>query len=100
MAMSIFPSSAVLSVQMPRAWQRQPGGRQGPKRGSAWFWSASSVPTVGGPRLRGAAVPARGPSPRSSDRRGDAGMDSGFGVSSCVPSSALEIKNQSDYSSP
>lgn len=31
---------------------------------------------------------------------GHARMESAFGVSSCVPNSVSEIKNQSDYSSP
>lgn len=75
-------------------------GRASPRVHQRLVLGASSVPAVGGLQLRGAAVPGCGPSSLFTDLRGDAGMEPGFGVSSCVPNSALEIKNQSDYSSP
>lgn len=75
------PSSALLK------WQRQPGGQR-----SVWGASWSQ-------RWRGAA-PGPRPAPRPAAPPGAAGTESGSGGPSCAPNSALEIKNQSDYSSP
>lgn len=63
-------------------------------RGQRSVWGVSWSPW-----WRGAA-PGPCPAPRPAAPPGAAGMESGSGGPSCAPNSALEIKNQSDYSSP